>query len=351
MTKKIFSTLFFSVFLVISNCQKNNNKNITMNNKSTINNNDKLIDGIIIDNSIFKKDDIDLKKYKYKNSYIEDLKINDFLDKDYREEFIKYLKETKTEDDEFKSTLISQLLFIRMAQLSDSNAFYLLSEFSKDDLISYNGIELYPERMVKFFIEKPLFLIQQGAKYQDTTLLNFINQHLDEFLVKESFFSDNLGEINLQSGQLFIFPEKESEFDESFREKLSKFNSEECIFSPSLYTAWQNKTINFTDISPLFGESLISKLNVFEKNYFNQNVIPTLKKYIIIGHKESLTATIQDPDGYTNLRKDKNTTSEILQRINSGEHIEVLDNSGDWYLIKTKQGKQGYVHRSRVKSN
>lgn len=60
---------------------------------------------------------------------------------------------------------------------------------------------------------------------------------------------------------------------------------------------------------------------------------------------------INDPDGYTNLRKDKNTSSEVLQKIKSGEYIEVLDNSGDWFLVKTKDGKQGYVHKSRVKSN
>ena len=60
---------------------------------------------------------------------------------------------------------------------------------------------------------------------------------------------------------------------------------------------------------------------------------------------------IQDPDGYTNLRKDKTATSEILQKVKSGEHIDVLDNTGDWFLIKTKEGKQGYVHKSRIKSN
>lgn len=62
------------------------------------------------------------------------------------------------------------------------------------------------------------------------------------------------------------------------------------------------------------------------------------------------TYFIQDPDGYTNLRKEKNSSSEVLQKIKSGEHIEVLDNSGDWWQIKTKEGKTGYVHKSRVKS-
>jgi len=60
---------------------------------------------------------------------------------------------------------------------------------------------------------------------------------------------------------------------------------------------------------------------------------------------------IQDPDGYTNLRKDKNTSSEILQKINSGESVTVINNTGDWFLIKTKEGMKGYVHKSRVQSN
>ncbi|KMQ67952.1 hypothetical protein ACM39_11505 [Chryseobacterium sp. FH2] len=62
------------------------------------------------------------------------------------------------------------------------------------------------------------------------------------------------------------------------------------------------------------------------------------------------TYTIQDADGYTNLRKEKNAQSGILQKIKSGEQIEVLDNTGDWWQIKTKEGKTGYVHKSRVKS-
>lgn len=59
---------------------------------------------------------------------------------------------------------------------------------------------------------------------------------------------------------------------------------------------------------------------------------------------------IQDTDGYTNLRKQKNSSSEILQKIKTGEHIEVLDNTGDWFLVKTKEGKKGYVHKSRIRS-
>lgn len=93
---------------------------------------------------------------------------------------------------------------------------------------------------------------------------------------------------------------------------------------------------------------------LFQKNrYYGY---PSLEKYskeyglLQEDLQEKIYATIVDPDGYTNLRKDKNTTSQILQKINTGEKIEVLDQSGDWWLVVSKEGKKGYVHKSRIKS-
>lgn len=61
---------------------------------------------------------------------------------------------------------------------------------------------------------------------------------------------------------------------------------------------------------------------------------------------------IKDIDGYTNLRKEKSSASEVLQKIETGEKINVLDNTdGDWYFILTNEGKRGYVHKSRIISN
>jgi hypothetical protein len=62
-----------------------------------------------------------------------------------------------------------------------------------------------------------------------------------------------------------------------------------------------------------------------------------------------MTYTINDPDGYTNLRKEKNTTSSILEKVKTGESVEVIEQSGDWYLVKTKAGNQGYVHKTKIK--
>ncbi|WP_442878625.1 SH3 domain-containing protein [Chryseobacterium sp.] len=59
---------------------------------------------------------------------------------------------------------------------------------------------------------------------------------------------------------------------------------------------------------------------------------------------------MQDADGYTNLRQDKNSSSKILQKIKTGEQVEVLDQNDDWWSIISKEGNKGYIHKSRIKS-
>ncbi|MBZ4043832.1 SH3 domain-containing protein [Flavobacterium hibisci] len=57
---------------------------------------------------------------------------------------------------------------------------------------------------------------------------------------------------------------------------------------------------------------------------------------------------IKDSDGYTNLRKDKNKNSEIIQKVIQNEEITILDDSDDWYLVETKEKNKGYIHNSRI---
>lgn len=72
-------------FAFTSSCQKKiNNENIMNTNIAKVNDSTKLIDGITIDNSIFNKNDIDINTYKYNGIYLENLKLKDLLDKDYR---------------------------------------------------------------------------------------------------------------------------------------------------------------------------------------------------------------------------------------------------------------------------
>ncbi len=57
--------------------------------------------------------------------------------------------------------------------------------------------------------------------------------------------------------------------------------------------------------------------------------------------------TINDPDGYTNVREEKNSRSKILFKINKGEEFKVLSKKGDWWEIEFKD-KTGFIHKSRI---
>ncbi|OWP83052.1 hypothetical protein BWK59_12595 [Flavobacterium davisii] len=71
---------------------------------------------------------------------------------------------------------------------------------------------------------------------------------------------------------------------------------------------------------------------------------------------------IFDKDGYTNLREGRGVETKVLEKIKTGEHIIVLDNpervfqntededGNSWYLIETKNGTKGFVHKSRIVS-
>nr|WP_315238869.1 SH3 domain-containing protein [uncultured Flavobacterium sp.] len=80
------------------------------------------------------------------------------------------------------------------------------------------------------------------------------------------------------------------------------------------------------------------KVNISDFNYndFKNNFTIRLK--------------IADPDGYTNLRKEKNSTSSILEKVKTGEFVEVIKQSGGWYLVKTKSGKEGYIFKTKTVS-
>ncbi len=96
-------------------------------------------------------------------------------------------------------------------------------------------------------------------------------------------------------------------------------------------------------------------LKTLEKNnYYN---LEKLKEYATIIYEPvtnsedtNLAYKINDPDGFTNLRKEKSTTSTILEKVKTGESVEVIQQSGDWYLVKTKLGNEGYVFKTKIVS-
>ena len=58
---------------------------------------------------------------------------------------------------------------------------------------------------------------------------------------------------------------------------------------------------------------------------------------------------ISDPDGYTNVREGKSTSSKIITTVDSGLPIRVLDTTGNWWQVMTRDNEIGYIHKSRIK--
>lgn len=62
-----------------------------------------------------------------------------------------------------------------------------------------------------------------------------------------------------------------------------------------------------------------------------------------------LTAVIDDPDGFTNLRSQKSASSQVLARVNQDEQFFTYTQDGSWWQVMTRDGKVGYMHVSRIK--
>ncbi|TRZ43130.1 SH3 domain-containing protein [Robertkochia solimangrovi] len=81
-----------------------------------------------------------------------------------------------------------------------------------------------------------------------------------------------------------------------------------------------------------------------------QHIIIFLVLFLnLTGYSQSKIGVIRDEDGYTNIRSDKSNKSEIIGKIFDKEYFTFFENDdSNWWLIETKKGQIGYLHKSRV---
>lgn len=63
----------------------------------------------------------------------------------------------------------------------------------------------------------------------------------------------------------------------------------------------------------------------------------------------AIRAIIDDPDGYTNVRSMKSVSSDIVARVYRNEEFYTHIQDGNWWQVKTQDGKVGYMHLSRIR--
>ncbi|WP_395074515.1 hypothetical protein [Flavobacterium sp.] len=299
--KKYF--LIISIALILS-CNKKNElekkNNISDNNieeLQTVNNNKMnitkvqdnitLLSGISLEDSRFNKKENHLKKYKYDGIFIENIRINDLLQKEYRERFFAFLDNSVSAgEDNYQSTLFTDLLMLRIGQLEDKNAYFLLKESSKSKGISYMGIEFHNQYLWELFLDKPVFFITESSNYNDIELLDYIlNSFAQQYILNSSSDENEISFCNiedLESGMLLI-NKNLIETNSIFKKIKSSFkgitvNEIEC--APALNSGWKSVTKEFYNIKPLIDQEMDSKLGVKEKLFYKLRVVPILKDYV-----------------------------------------------------------------------
>ena len=65
--------------------------------------------------------------------------------------------------------------------------------------------------------------------------------------------------------------------------------------------------------------------------------------------QEGRTAVIDDRDGYTNVRLRASKQSPVVVRVVDDEKFTVYPDDGDWWHVRTANGKTGFMHRSCVR--
>ncbi|MFD0992994.1 SH3 domain-containing protein [Tenacibaculum geojense] len=64
---------------------------------------------------------------------------------------------------------------------------------------------------------------------------------------------------------------------------------------------------------------------------------------------DNLIGLINDPDGYTNIRSNPNSKSDVVGKIFKGSYFHYNEDvNNNWYPVTTQTGLKGYVHKSRI---
>lgn len=223
-------------------------------------------------------------------------------------------------------------------QTNNSNLLYDLVVY-----YGYNKDKKLVESVFKKFdfnslsdVEQLIFIDSGGYKKLKKQIFDDIETIIYKGKVEDFSYAKE-GDGYLRIGDII------SKISSSPKEYFEPEKTISYLFERELRVGIQGDIESYLNKNPTYKSNL-------EKNKFYD--LPTLKDYVkYIYQKESNTNfIIQDSDGFTNLRKEKNSSSKILQKINTGEQVEVLDQNGDWWLVVSKEGKKGYVHKSRIKS-
>ena len=248
-----------SIFIILSlalKCVMGKGDN---NPKNSISNST-LIEGVNTSASFIKN--IELKQYKYKDTYIEDLKLDTFQKKDFRLEFFNFLKEQDFEKEEYAQVFFIKLLLVRIEQKDEAILYDILNHIFKDDSLGYY-LEDYNVYLYQLFLYKPHFFIKNAYKYGDSSIIDYINHSLPSaLLTDEKTIKSDMGDILKENDNQLLISEQQVDLFSlaALKDKIKKQSVIEVFYAPSFKTGWKEKTAVYYNIYNCINEEILTSL-------------------------------------------------------------------------------------------
>lgn len=183
----------------------------------------------------------------------------------------------------------------------------------------------------------------------------FATENPDEYYYKncEAFNFDEhyveMTDIDLYFDKTYFYALVNHRQDANFNKKLQCLIQKRKNFIHHAHQLLQKGDCNDLCINHLLdrkdSQALSYLITIFKKERLSKGAT---KEYAINYLLYYETVYVYDKDGYVNLRQQPSTTSEIIQRLNNGTKINLLNYQDQWWHISLDNGQKGYIYDDRI---
>ena len=187
----------------------------------------------------------------------------------------------------------------------------------------------------------------------DKALLEFLYKNSNKIKADPDDYFDELSEWDLSNNTLKQKMKMLFKNDKNLNQKLKELEEARIFTYQGALTNVQANYEQYHYVDGLYFDYLVDRGDLEVKEI----ILKILKDpKISKSDKEDIEVYlkyykyyISDPDGYTNVREGKSTSSKIITTVDSGLPIRVLDTTENWWQVMTKDNEIGYIHKSRIK--
>jgi len=187
----------------------------------------------------------------------------------------------------------------------------------------------------------------------DKALLEFLHKNSNKAKVTPSYYFDELSQWDLSNVTLKQKMKILFKNDKNLNQKLKELEEARILLYKSAlwevkYTYQQFHYVDGPVLEYLVLRGDLEVKEILLKILKDPKRSKSNKEDVEV-YLEFYEYYISDPDGYTNVREGKSTSSKIIATVDSGLPIRVLDTTGNWWQVMTRDNEIGYIHKSRIK--